>query len=301
MKIISLRNLLIGLASGVLLSSCGEDDPAPPDASFTYVAEEREVTFTNTSKNAKTFSWDFGDGETSTDENPVHTYDAFGKYTVQLTVTGDGGTDASLPDEITLAKSSVVVIDGNVSEWASLPDVLVSTPEEDGGTITKVKVDFDATKIYFYVEGTSELRGFFDFYLDSNNDPETGYVSGWYPLGFGADHLSEGDFANVHDADIFKYLLVGDDNTQWSWEVASATGSGSINSSGLVTVGEGKAIEISFLRSGFSNLSSQGFSFAVVDVDGTVDPEETVSWEKLGSLPVDNTENSIMKFFDISK
>jgi hypothetical protein len=37
------------------------------------------------------YLWDFGDGETSTDENPSHSYDDSGYYTVALTVTDDRG------------------------------------------------------------------------------------------------------------------------------------------------------------------------------------------------------------------
>ncbi|UCC18110.1 MAG: PKD domain-containing protein [Dehalococcoidales bacterium] len=40
------------------------------------------------------YLWEFGDGETSTDENPAHSYDDSGYYTVSLTVTDDrGNTD----------------------------------------------------------------------------------------------------------------------------------------------------------------------------------------------------------------
>ena len=37
------------------------------------------------------YLWEFGDGETSTDENPTHAYDDSGYYTVSLTVTDDRG------------------------------------------------------------------------------------------------------------------------------------------------------------------------------------------------------------------
>jgi len=35
------------------------------------------------------YFWDFGDGNTSTEENPVHTYDSLGTYTITLTVTAE--------------------------------------------------------------------------------------------------------------------------------------------------------------------------------------------------------------------
>jgi gliding motility-associated-like protein len=45
------------------------------------------VTFTNTSQNAVTNSWDFGDNTTSTAASPVHTYATPGPYTIKLVVT----------------------------------------------------------------------------------------------------------------------------------------------------------------------------------------------------------------------
>ena len=45
--------------------------------------------FTNQSSNATNYLWDFGDNSTSTDENPVYTYDTAGTYTVTLQATLD--------------------------------------------------------------------------------------------------------------------------------------------------------------------------------------------------------------------
>jgi PKD repeat protein/sugar lactone lactonase YvrE len=53
-----------------------------------------EVTFTNTSSGTLTASlWDFGDGFTSTDTNPVHTYNNAGASTVTLTASSFGNPD----------------------------------------------------------------------------------------------------------------------------------------------------------------------------------------------------------------
>jgi len=46
-----------------------------------------DVTFTNKSLNATSYHWDFGNGQTSTDENPTTHYDTTGLYTVTLTCT----------------------------------------------------------------------------------------------------------------------------------------------------------------------------------------------------------------------
>lgn len=52
------------------------------------------VQFTDESTgDIDTWSWDFGDGGTSTAQNPKHTYENPGTYTVSLTVTGTAGSD----------------------------------------------------------------------------------------------------------------------------------------------------------------------------------------------------------------
>ena len=51
------------------------------------------VQFTNRSIYGETYLWDFDDGTTSTEFEPVHTFDEYGFYNVKLTVTGPGGTE----------------------------------------------------------------------------------------------------------------------------------------------------------------------------------------------------------------
>jgi len=61
----------------------GEYDPM---ANFTYeVTGNYQVAFTNSSENAETYLWDFGDGDTSTLVNPIHFYAIPGSYSVMLT------------------------------------------------------------------------------------------------------------------------------------------------------------------------------------------------------------------------
>lgn len=65
----------------------GEFDPL---ADFTYFENNGEVAFTNTSLNADSYAWDFGDGNTSIEENPIHNYTLIGNYSVTLQVTKCG-------------------------------------------------------------------------------------------------------------------------------------------------------------------------------------------------------------------
>ncbi len=75
-------------------------DPVPPapvagfSASTSGGEAPLDVSFTNTSTGDITgYSWDFGDGSSSSAINPTHTYTAAGSYDVSLTVVGSGGSD----------------------------------------------------------------------------------------------------------------------------------------------------------------------------------------------------------------
>lgn len=76
------------------------DEPVLPIANFTADVASGyaplTVTFTNLSKNATEWIWDFGDGGTSTENNPVYTYLTSGTYTVKLTATNADGTASKL-------------------------------------------------------------------------------------------------------------------------------------------------------------------------------------------------------------
>lgn len=73
---------------------------ALPQVNFSYAASGRTVTFTDSTTNGGTEApqWDFGDGNTSTDANPVHTYDADSTYTVCLIRSNSCGPDTACMD-----------------------------------------------------------------------------------------------------------------------------------------------------------------------------------------------------------
>jgi PKD repeat protein len=61
-------------------------DCLPPTADFSYDAQQYTVYFTDQSSPVLSWNWDFGDGESSVQQNPVHTYQNPGTYIVNLTV-----------------------------------------------------------------------------------------------------------------------------------------------------------------------------------------------------------------------
>lgn len=81
-----------------------------PKASFTTSGVNActgvNVNFTSTSTNyPTTYSWNFGDGNNSTSQNPTHAYATAGTYNVTLTVTNQWGSTTSTTTAITVNPS----------------------------------------------------------------------------------------------------------------------------------------------------------------------------------------------------
>ncbi len=93
------------------------------------------ITFTNLSQNATSYSWDFGNGSTSTEANPTYSYSTEGTYRIRLTAIGLGGEN-STSKNITI--TNVSNFDG---AWKA--------------TITESDASLTSASVTFNVDGTS--------------------------------------------------------------------------------------------------------------------------------------------------
>lgn len=126
----SLKNMyktswvLLSALAMLFMVSCGDDEEPMtsdnPIASFQFEIDETnflQVTFTNFSQNANSYSWDFGDDNTSTEDNPTHTYEEGGTYTV--TLTASNGTESAERSEtitITDPNTALKLLTGETSK-----------------------------------------------------------------------------------------------------------------------------------------------------------------------------------------
>src|ERR1051326_3061195 len=76
-----------------IFDNCFQLPCTSPTAEINYAASDLAVSFSYPYANATTFSWNFGDGNTSAQEFPQHTYSSAGTYNVCLTVTNQCGSD----------------------------------------------------------------------------------------------------------------------------------------------------------------------------------------------------------------
>src|SRR5690606_503861 len=112
-----IRFSLIGILAFILLSC---EKAEMPMALFDYQIDGITVQFTNYSTDATTYMWHFRDGNTSTDENPLHVYAEAGNYTITHTATGEGASKP-INDMPNIQKPALAHIDVNFDDWHNLP------------------------------------------------------------------------------------------------------------------------------------------------------------------------------------
>lgn len=111
---------------------------------FSTSVNQNTVSFTDLTQGATTWAWDFGDGGTSSVQNPTHTYAAAGVYTVTLTVDVGGCTIEKVVNIITVGRvelaggTNVDIVPNPASDYVS---VLLENPIERDITVELVSID----------------------------------------------------------------------------------------------------------------------------------------------------------------
>ncbi|MFO7864147.1 MAG: FISUMP domain-containing protein [Salinivirgaceae bacterium] len=152
----------------------------------TNIAEGEPVSFTDQSANDPTsWSWDFGDGSTSNEASPSHTYNSVGSYSIELTVSNDYGSHTETKtDFIRVLTGTVTDVDGNdyntvlIGDQVWMAENLKTTTYNDGTAINLVE-----NSLYW----ENNTNGAYCWY---NNDEATyadthGALYNWYAVNTG--------------------------------------------------------------------------------------------------------------------
>ena len=100
----------------LFLSSCSSDDIGsltfPLSADIHNSVDDKQVAFQGLSHSSVSWSWDFGDGTTSAEQNPVHVYADGGYYTVVFTSTDANGNQETDEVELAIALTPYTLLTG---------------------------------------------------------------------------------------------------------------------------------------------------------------------------------------------
>jgi len=152
----------------------------PPHAEFDVDCNQLTCVFSDRSTDdhaVTTWAWDFGDGTSSTDRNPTHTYSAPGTYHVSLTVTdGSGAQDTKTHDAHAEApppppENKAPVADFDV-HCAKLDCTFTDNSRDDDGVVVTWHWDFGdgTTSIDPSPEHTYAERGHYQVSLTVTDD-----------------------------------------------------------------------------------------------------------------------------------
>lgn len=220
--------LLSLFAVVIVFTGCNKDEDPPAitgEALFSYESVGKTVTFTNESTitGTVTYAWDFGDGNSSTDKDPVHTYELKGEYTVTMTATDENSKEYPVSTKVKVDKETRIYLDDNTfDDWDAVTgDNYVVNVGDNSGAMVAAKFDYDANYIYVYFEFEGSLDDVFqnDFMLDTDNDSLTGMKSWLWPMD-GADFLMEiAPFAGPDPQAVYGFNYTGTPGMdEWSWE-----------------------------------------------------------------------------------
>lgn len=105
---------------GSINSDQNFDISLPASASFSFTPVGPSVSFTSTSTNASSYFWDFGDGNTSSDTNPIHTYATPDVYQVRHMAMSSCASDT--------AEQTVSVFATSVETLSGLSAIIFPNP-----------------------------------------------------------------------------------------------------------------------------------------------------------------------------
>lgn len=112
------RELTILLLAVFLVTSCSDeiDRPVfPISATISHSIKDKQVAFAGLTHSAVSWQWDFGDGKTSNEQNPVHVYETGGYYKTTLVATDNSGQTATSEVNLALSLSAINYLTGNPS------------------------------------------------------------------------------------------------------------------------------------------------------------------------------------------
>lgn len=198
-----------------LLWSCGKDEESPVivKACFSFEfsrSNDGEVTFTNCSEHAISYLWEFGDGEISSETNPVHTYTTEPPYYVSLIASSryqkDTFTTQLYYDDIVVYKPNIYLYptkETNLCLEIDFPlggEVTESIPEYSDGWCFHVLPDGTIDNEYTYL-----------FYESSQPDIFQ-YQKGWcvskdHLMGFFENNMQQYNFLQPEINDFTEYWI----------------------------------------------------------------------------------------------
>ncbi len=110
------QRILLFVLMAFLVSACSKETEKPVfplSAEIFKSVKDKQVAFTSLTHSATKWTWDFGDGKTSNEKNPVHVYEAGGYYKAKLTASDDNGNAVTKEISLAIALTPYALLTGD--------------------------------------------------------------------------------------------------------------------------------------------------------------------------------------------
>ncbi|MBI9069516.1 MAG: PKD domain-containing protein [Salinivirgaceae bacterium] len=163
---------LIIIAFLFSLVSCEKDNDLEPTACFSYEIPDDyklpiDIPFTNCSKNSDSYLWDFGDGTTSQEKNPTHSYNDNFPYIVKLTAYNGDKSDMLID---TIDNWSMVEKPNIYIYPEETIDLCVNLSFPKGGELVTSIPEYDSGWC-ITVESGGQINGAYDYLFYESKQP----------------------------------------------------------------------------------------------------------------------------------
>jgi PKD repeat protein len=254
------------------------------------------VAFTDRSSGAtpRTYQWSFGDGGTSTETNPAHTYSAAGVYAVTLTVANAFGVDSETKAEYIRVGAGPVADFSAIPKTGLLP-LAVAFQDQSAGSPATWRWDFgdgsisaDRNPSHTYTKaGTYGVTLTVTNAFGRSTKTRAGYITtGMQPI---ADFTSGARAGAVPLAVMFTDASKGGP-TSWSWEFGDGSTSTAVSPAHTYTKA-GTYTVILTVRNAYGSDSETKASFVTA---GSTPSAEFAADPRIGGAPLS------VKFTDLS-
>ena len=187
----------------VLISSCDTEDKTtfPLSALIFYSIDDSQVAFQALTHSATSWHWDFGDGTSSEEQNPVHIYADGGYYDVVLVASDGSGNSETKEEQVGVKITPYVLLTGGATATEGKTWKLSTAHGDNGDYFANADADLSV-----YDEDITPLpSGVFDMYLgygEVYKDEYTFFSDGSYSMDLKEDG---GAFSGL----VYQFLTTG--------------------------------------------------------------------------------------------
>lgn len=153
----TIRSVFSLCALVIFVASCAT--PSPKFTASSEVPAMRPVNFTNQSEKAIEYRWDFGDGTSSEEESPQHSYQHSGDYIVTLRAVDEKGKEKAKSQTVTIKAPDRCLVSIETPMGTMVAEIYDSTPLHQDNFVKMIEQGYYDSLLFHRVIQNFMIQG----------------------------------------------------------------------------------------------------------------------------------------------